>query len=164
MIRGEWMNYSLLNEVDLRDILAEQFVREYKKQVKALVEEGADTSTLTRDFETKLSLRVNEVVDRKMRNMKEELENTKSKSQTLESKLTEEIRIKKVFRYVSGILAAIVVLLNCGLLGSGQMELTVFSVIYLLGSLVVAGVLLMIAIAYERVEVALKVLLKIGKE
>ena len=64
----------------------------------------------------------------------------------------------------SGILGTLLLIINLLSFTIGQIQLTVFSVAYLLGSFVVTAVLLIIAIAYEKVEVALKILLNIGKE
>lgn len=188
-IQGEWMNYDLLDEADLREILAEGFVKEYKKQVKKLIEEGEDIITAKKDFEFKLNLKLNQILNRKMQNLvsevkntkvesraverrlneqmqslREELETSRTRSKTLKSELSDEHKIKKTWRHASGILGTILLLANLLLLTSGQMELTIFSVPYFLGSSVVTAVLLMIAIAYEKVEVALRILLNIGKE
>lgn len=172
IIQGEWLSYSRLNEQDLREILSEKFVKDYVKSAKSLLSEDKEIPEEAKEkFERELAVKVDSILNRKieeyqgqLEEKEKELRKLKEESHTVISGAQmKEDTIKTFWRQVAGVLGSILAIVNIYSIFTRQIALDLYSVPYLLGSWIVICVLLMIAIAYEKVEVALKMILNLSR-
>jgi hypothetical protein len=175
IIQGEWLNYSRLNENDLREILATQFVENYIGIVTKLTKEEKEIpNELKQDFEKQLDVKIDEILNRKIEKIENEVRQKeieikkleKQAQQIEESSKTKIDRTKTFWRQIAGILGIILAGVNILFMYSiyvGQTALTTYSIPYILGSWLVTCILLMIAIAYDQIQVVLKMIWDFSK-
>lgn len=173
IIQGDWLSYSRLNEQDLREILSEKFVKDYVKSAKSLLSEDKEISEEAKEkFERELAVKVDNILNRKIDEYQGQIEQKEKELRQLEEKSQrvissaqlKEDRTKTFWRQVAGVLGSILAIANIYSISIGQIPLNLYSVPYLLGSWIVICVLLMIAIAYDKVEVALKMILNLSSK
>ena len=171
IIQGDWLKYSRLNEQDLREILSEKFVKDYIKVAKGYIGEGKEISGDVKDrFEKEMAVKIDKMLAEKIGEFEIKLKQKEDRLEELEveiqeakiNKRTSDDKTRTFWRQIAGVLGATLLMANIYLLFTGQMPLTLYSVPYLLGSWITICVLLMIAIAYEKVEVALKMILNLS--
>ncbi|MGD0071584.1 MAG: type II toxin-antitoxin system VapC family toxin [Candidatus Bathyarchaeia archaeon] len=173
VIQGDWLNYSQLNERDIKEILSENFVKSYIKIAKGFIAEEKDIPEETKTkFTEQLSVKIEDMMSQKLGKFETELnqqslqiEELRKENAGLKSSQNEKVedQTKTIWRHGSGIMAAILLAVNVYMLLIGRIQLSLYSVPYLLGSGIVICILLMIAIAYDKVEVALKMILRLPK-
>ena len=171
IIQGDWLKYSRLNEHDLREILSEKFVKNYVGVAKGYIGEDKEIPEDVKDrFEKELAVKIDKILAEKIGEIENRLRDKEGKLKELEAenqrvksdRQMSDVKTRMFWRQVAGVLGALLFLANIYLLGTGQMALTLYSVPYLLGSWLTICVLLMIAIAYERVAVVLKMIFNLG--
>jgi hypothetical protein len=170
VIQGDWLNYSKINEEDLREILATKFVKDYITVANRLIKDNKEVPDDARQkFEKELSIKIDEILNRKIdkfeRDMKQretEIEELRKETQHIkQTSQSKADRTTAFWRQIAGVLGMILAAVNLVHMYSifiGQNPLTLYSILYLLGSWLVTCVLLMIAIAYDQVRVALKMI------
>jgi hypothetical protein len=173
IIQGDWLTYSKLNEQDIKEILSETFVKNYLKIAKSFIADKKEVPSETKEkFSEELSIKIERIMSEKLGSFEAEvqrqglqIEDLRKENETLKASKSPDLRTddktKTVWRHAAGIMAAILLVINAYMLLIGRIQLSIYSVPYLLGSGIVICVLLMIAIAYDKIEVALKMILRL---
>jgi len=172
IIQGDWLSYSRLNEQDLREVLSEKFVKDYVKLAKSLLSEDKEIPEEAKEeFERELTVKVDNILNRKIDDYQGQLEQKEEELKELEerskkvisSTQLKEDRTRTFWRQVAGVLGSILAIANIYSILIGQITFNLYSVPYLLGSWIAICVLLIIAIVPEKAQVAMKMILNLSR-
>jgi hypothetical protein len=167
-LQGDWLNYEWLEAEDLEKILGEKFVSDYVSKVREMRKSGQDTTEVSGKLRDQLEIRLNALVDEKVRSLgnevkslREEIQAKTNAEERLHAELVNEKKFSRRWRTLSGLAGLVMIFFNLLFIGTKTLEFNVFTTAYFAATFLVGAVLVFIAVAPENVIVRLEAALRL---
>jgi len=184
-IQGDWLKYDWLTSEDIERILSEEWVKKYTQKIgeAKIARDSKALEELSFSFANTLNAYLASISDEKIKyfqgetvklatrldelsrqqtdlrielsNQQKKVQEQKEKLEQVSAELRSEIKFKRFWRSLSGVLGLIIVFANLVFIWFRVITMDYAAVGYFSISFIIGAVLLFVAIAYEKVKVSL---------
>jgi len=167
-LQGDWLNYDGLETHDFEEILGEKFVADYLAKIRKMRKTGQDTKEASDEFKEQLGNRLQGRANEKIlllrdevKGLREEVHTKKNVEESLRAELIIERRFSRAWRACSGFAGLVMIFSNLVFIGARMLEFNAFTTVYFIGTFLIGGILVFIAVAPENVIVRIEAALRL---